>query len=93
MIDFDKYQKEVHHFLHVTQMNFKLVSIYEFKSISELIMEKSSSHYFRQARKGNKFESVFGYAMARYKNYIYMVKETSSGVVCIEIELYEEQSK
>jgi hypothetical protein len=86
MINFDKYQKEVQHLLSVMRKDFKSLSVEAFGNMGELLKDKEYFHHFQQARH-NSFEKVFGYDMARYGDYIFMVKKTSKAVVYIEVEV------
>jgi hypothetical protein len=86
MINFDKYQKEVQHLMHVMRVDFKSISVEAFNSVGDLVRDKEHFHHFQQARH-NSFEKVFGYDMARYGDYIFMVKKTSKAVAYIEVEV------
>ena len=86
MINFDKYQKEVQHLMHVMRTDFKSITVQAFENMGSLLNDKVGFEQFQQARH-NSFEKVFGFEMARYGSYVFMVKKTSKAVVYIEVEV------
>jgi hypothetical protein len=85
-MNFDKYQNEVQHLLHCMRVDFKSISVERYDDIGSLVRKQEGFHHFQQARH-NSFEKVFGYEMARYGDYIFMVKKWGGQVVYIEVEV------
>jgi hypothetical protein len=85
-MNFDKYQKEVQHLLHIMKKDFKSITVEKHDDVVSLVRKKEGFHQFQSARNGF-FEKVFGYDMARYGDYIFMVKKLKNHVVYIEVEV------
>jgi hypothetical protein len=85
-MNFDKYQKEVQHLMHMMRTDFKSISVERFDDVGSLVRKYENFHHFQQARH-NSFEKCFGFDMARWGDYIFMVKQMKNYVVYIEVEV------
>ena len=80
-----KYIDEVTHLLNTLHIEYSAITINYYENMQELLEDQKYFEQFQKAR--DYFDSVFGWQVARFSPYVFLVKETKKQVVYIEVEL------